>query len=180
MFKRASALIAGGILAAGMLAMAWGRQDSPPAPENSADHSSTNHSLSDHFSLDHSARELAHLTRKLKLSAAQQTEVKGILQDRDKQMEALHADTSLSRGARMVQARSIMDGYAAQIEAVLDDSQRHKFEKAQRAIKARQQNDSNAFQDQGGPPPPDDMGPPPDGGQPPDGGGPGGGGPPGD
>lgn len=116
------------------------------------------------------ARELAQLTRKLKLTPDQQSEVKGVLQMRRQQLQAL-AESHLSREDRTSKARSILDDSRNKIEAVLDDSQRQKFEKADQATRNRRSETKDSHDSGPDGPPPDDMGPPPDG-PPPDGGGP--------
>jgi len=162
-----SAAVLTGILASGIIGLAAAQANSPRPP---AARSATARGSDD------SARQLAHLTRKLKLSPEQQGAISGILDDRQAQLQSLHQDPNLSREDMMSKANAILDDSKRRIEALLNDSQRRKFEKDQRTARSQHRGDQgNSFQDGGEnpPPPPDDMGPPPDG-PPPDGGGPGG------
>ena len=160
-----TAAVLGAILTAGIASVAAAQADAPPPPpQQQAAPNPRPHDP---------AKELAELTRKLKLSAEQQTEIKPILLAREASMQALLKDEGLTREQRMDEARTIMDDSRSKIEAVLDDSQRQKFEREQQAMQRHaRRNHGNSFQDDGPDgPPPDDMGPPPDG-PPPDGGGP--------
>ncbi|HVJ06845.1 MAG TPA: hypothetical protein VM554_00525 [Acidisarcina sp.] len=73
------------------------------------------------------AKQLAHMTQKLNLSADQQTQIKPILESRNQQMEALHADSTLTRQDRMAKMKRIQEDTHSKIEAVLNDEQKKKF-----------------------------------------------------
>src|SRR6201988_5063549 len=77
--------------------------------------------------MDPDAR-LAHMTKRYKLTADQQSQIKPILQDEQQQMQSLHGDTSTSRDDKMAKAKSIHEGSNQKIEAVLTDDQKQKFE----------------------------------------------------
>lgn len=111
------------------------------------------------------ARELAHLTRSLKLTAEQQNQIKPMLEEREEQMRNLHDDTSLTREESMAKGKSILEQSDAAVEAVLDPEQKVKFEKQQRAMQARM---AHRHEDSS----PPDAAPQPDGGGPPGGDGP--------
>lgn len=164
MIRKGSLLVLGRLLIAGISTLAPAQDDGiPPSSAGGAPIARSHRDP---------ARELAQLTRKLNLTPEQQSEVKGVLQTRQQQMQSLAEDQTLNRVERISRERSIMDDSKNKIEAVLDDSQRQKFEKVDQAMRNRRHSERNGSQDSGPDgPPPDDMGPPPDG-PPPDGGGP--------
>lgn len=73
-------------------------------------------------------RQLAHMTRQLDLTSDQQSQIRPILVDRQQKMQALFQNQSLSQQDRRSQMRSIRQNTQAQIEAVLNDQQKQKFE----------------------------------------------------
>jgi Spy/CpxP family protein refolding chaperone len=73
-------------------------------------------------------RQLAHMTSRLDLTADQQSQIKPILVARQQKMQALFQDQSVSQQDRRSQMRSIRQNTQAQIEAVLNDQQKQKFE----------------------------------------------------
>ena len=88
-------------------------------------------------------QQLAHMTKALKLTADQQSQIKPILADRQQQMMSLHQDTSMARQDKMAKAKSINDDSHAKIEAVLNDEQKQKFEQMQAEHEARMQQHTN-------------------------------------
>src|SRR5277367_1681550 len=85
-------LILCGLLAGAIAGFAQSSETAPPPP-----------------GLHDPVRELAHMTKDLKLSAEQQGQIKPILEQREAEMRTLHDGTTLSRKASMAQAKSIMD-----------------------------------------------------------------------
>ncbi|HWA94668.1 MAG TPA: Spy/CpxP family protein refolding chaperone [Terracidiphilus sp.] len=121
-------------------------------------------------------RQLKHLTKALSLTPDQQSQVKVILTDQRTQVDALMKQARASesdnsgyppspetRSALRQQMRALHEATSAKIEAVLDDTQKAKYELMEQKRRHRQNNQS----DDDMPPPP-----PPDGAGPPDGGGP--------
>jgi periplasmic protein CpxP/Spy len=92
--------------------------------------------------------ELARMTKRYKLSTDQQNQIKPILTDRQQQMQALRQDSSLSRDDRRTKMQSIHSDSNAKIEAVLNDTQKGKFEQDQQQAQQRRQ--QRMQQDQGG------------------------------
>jgi protein CpxP len=107
-------------------------------------------------------QELAHMTKALNLSSDQQTQLKPILQSRQDQLEQIHQDSSLARPDKMAKMKALDDSSNSQVEAVLNDQQKAKYEKMMARRKARMQHMRQMRQggDQGG----DQGAPPPDGG----------------
>ena len=73
--------------------------------------------------------QLKHLTKKLNLSADQQTKLKPILEDQRKQMDAIHNDSSLSREDRFSKMQTIRQSSDTEIKGVLNEDQQKSFDK---------------------------------------------------
>ncbi len=108
-------------------------------------------------------QRLAHMTKRYKLTADQQSQIKPILQDEQQQMESMHSDTSTSRQDKMEKMRSMHETDNQKIEAVLNDEQKQKYEADQKKMQDRRSQRMQGGQSgsQGAPPPPDAGGPPP-------------------
>jgi periplasmic protein CpxP/Spy len=76
-------------------------------------------------------KQIAELSKKLSLTADQQTQIKPILVDRQQQMVALRQDQTMSQQDKMAKMKSLRDDSNAKIEAVLNDTQKQKFEQMQ-------------------------------------------------
>jgi Spy/CpxP family protein refolding chaperone len=100
--------------------------------------------------MDPDAR-LAKMTKRYKLTADQQSQIKPILQDEQQQMESMRSDTSTSREDKRSKMMSLHQTTNQKIEAVLTDEQKQKFEADQQKMQERR---SQRMQGgQGGPPP---------------------------
>ena len=77
--------------------------------------------------------QLQHLTKQLDLTADQQTQIKPILESRDQQMKQLWQDQSLAQADRHAKMKTIQEDSKGKIEAVLNDTQKQKFEAMQQA-----------------------------------------------
>jgi periplasmic protein CpxP/Spy len=75
--------------------------------------------------------QLKHLTKQLDLSAEQQGQIKPILESRDQQMKQLWQDQSIAQQDRFTKMKAIRDDSKAKIEAVLNDTQKQKYEAMQ-------------------------------------------------
>ncbi|HZD49007.1 MAG TPA: hypothetical protein VE178_09695 [Silvibacterium sp.] len=75
--------------------------------------------------------QLQHLTKQLDLTADQQTQIKPILVSRDEQSKALWQDQSLAPADRHAKMKTIQEDSKSKIEAVLNDTQKQKFEAMQ-------------------------------------------------
>ena len=69
-----------------------------------------------------------HMTQALNLSADQQTKVKAIFEDQQKQMESLKQDTSLSQQDRRAKFQQIHEATHQKIRDVLNEDQKAKFD----------------------------------------------------
>jgi Spy/CpxP family protein refolding chaperone len=97
------------------------------------------------------AQRTQELTRKLKLTADQQTKVQEILQSEHSQMETLHQDASLSQQDRRTKMMDIHKTGDAQIRALLDSNQQKKWDEMQ--AKREQWGQGHHHGDQQPPPP---------------------------
>jgi Spy/CpxP family protein refolding chaperone len=102
-------------------------------------------------------QRLAHMTKRYKLTADQQSQIKPILQDEQQQMQAMRSDTSTSRDDKRAKMQSMHQASQQKIEAVLTDEQRQKFDADQQKMQQRRAQHG----DQGGPPPDASQPPPP-------------------
>ena len=75
--------------------------------------------------------ELQRLDKSLKLTDDQKSQIKPILEDRQKQMESLHSDTSLSPEDRMGKIRGLMKESNGKIRDLLNDDQKKQFDEMQ-------------------------------------------------
>lgn len=110
-----------GLLTLGMAGSAALAQDSaPPQGQN----------MHEHRGMDPD-EQLKHMTKQLDLSADQQSQIKPILESQHQQMQALWQDQSASREDRHAKMQSIHQDTSSKIEAVLNDTQKQKYEAMQ-------------------------------------------------
>lgn len=95
-------------------------------------------------------QRLAHMTKKYKLTADQQNQIKPILQDEQQQMQSMRSDTTSSREDKMAKMKSTHEASNQKIEAVLTDEQKQKFEADQQKMQERRAEHMHGGQ--GGPP----------------------------
>ncbi|MBS1823632.1 MAG: hypothetical protein JST61_16970 [Acidobacteria bacterium] len=95
-------------------------------------------------------RQLEMLTKRLNLTADQQTQVKAIDDDTGKQMMAVRNDTSLSQEDRRSKMMAIRKASQDKIRGVLTDDQKTKYD----ALLAEQQQRMRERGQGGAPPPP--------------------------
>ncbi len=71
--------------------------------------------------------KISWMAKELSLTADQQTKLKPILENQQKQMEAVWQDASLSEDAKMAKKKEIKSATGAQIKALLSSDQQEKF-----------------------------------------------------
>lgn len=106
-------------------------------------------------------RQLTRLVKRYNLSDTQKTQIRPILEDGKKKMDALFQDSSLAPEDRFAKFKAIRDDQVARVSALLNDEQRAKYQK-----------DETRNGEGGGPDGPDGPPPPPPGGDEGGGGGP--------
>lgn len=72
-------------------------------------------------------RDMEHLTKHLKLTQDQQSQIQPIVQDRDQQLNQLWQDSSMSRSDRRAKSQEIRDSSDSKINAILNDEQKKKY-----------------------------------------------------
>jgi protein CpxP len=82
-------------------------------------------------------QRLAHMTKRYKLTADQQSQIKPILQDEQQQMQSMRSDTTSSREDKRAKMQSMHQASTQKIEAVLTDEQKQKFEADQQKMQER-------------------------------------------
>jgi periplasmic protein CpxP/Spy len=92
------------------------------------------------------------LTKALNLSDDQKSKVLSILQDEQKQMEAVRSDSSLSRDDRWSKMREIRENTTAQIKGTLNSDQAKKFSEMQQQMEQRREQRGNNNKDNAPPP----------------------------
>jgi periplasmic protein CpxP/Spy len=84
-------------------------------------------------------REVQHLTRKLNLTADQQTQILPILTARQQQMESIRNDSSLSQQDRHAKMRAAREDSDTKIRAVLNDDQKKTYDQMQQQMREHRQ-----------------------------------------
>ena len=82
-----------------------------------------------HHHPESAEKQLAWLTEKLGLSTTQQGQIGPILVSRDKQLKAIHDNTSLTEEQKHDQSKTLFENTNTQIETYLTSEQSAKFEK---------------------------------------------------
>ena len=82
-------------------------------------------------------QRLAHMTKRYKLTADQQSQIKPILQDEQQPMQSMRSDTTSSREDKRAKMQSMHQASTQKIEAVLTDDQKQKFEADQQKMQER-------------------------------------------
>lgn len=100
------------------------------------------------------AQRTAELTKKLNLSADQQSKVQDALQSEHSQMESLHQDSSLSQEDRRSKMMDIRKTTDAQIRAVLNSNQQKQWDEMQARREQRMENRHSGPPDANQAPPP--------------------------
>ena len=124
---------------AGSAALAQDNSAPPPPPQQGQ-------GMHGHRGMDPD-QQLQHLTKKLDLSADQQSQIKPILDSQSQQMQQLWQDQSTPREERHQKMMAIHQDTSQKIEAVLNDTQKQKYEAMQAQMEQRMRNHQ-----QGGPP----------------------------
>ena len=118
-----------GLMLTGLLANSVLAQALTPASESSSPHDSSG--LLSHQALAQSKKldkQLAHMSKRYKLTADQQAQVKTILTKEQQDMQTPSADTYLSAGNRRDEAAALDEASQQKIGAILTTKQKHKFD----------------------------------------------------
>lgn len=83
--------------------------------------------------------QLAHMTKRYKLTSDQQNQIKPILEAQQQAMMQMHSDTSMSQQDKMAKMQSMREENRSKVEAVLTDAQKQKFEADEAKMQQRRQ-----------------------------------------
>lgn len=121
---------------AGATALAQDQTAEPSTQNQTTEPSAPSHQMRMHgHHRMNSERQLRRMTKQLDLSADQQTQVKPILDSRDQQMQQLWQDKTVSKADRQQKMTDIQQDTSSKIEAVLNDTQKQKYEAMQAKMK---------------------------------------------
>lgn len=82
---------------------------------------------------------IQRLGQKLNLSDDQKAQIKPIIADRQQKMQALRSDTSLRRGQKGRQMKSVMEDSDKKINAILTPDQQKQYAELKQQMKERRQ-----------------------------------------
>ena len=102
------------------------------------------------WAAQHEQKHLQMMTKKLNLSADQQSKVKSILDDQQKQMMSLRQDSSMSQDDRRAKMMQMHETSSNQIRALLNEDQQKKFDQMESNMKNRM---ARHHRGEGAPPP---------------------------
>lgn len=101
-------------LALGLVAVPVLAQDSAPASHGQGQHMNPQ-------------EQLQKLSKRLQLTADQQSKIGAILQDRQQQVQSIRGDSSLKPADKHAKLKALMDSTQNSISAVLTDQQRQRW-----------------------------------------------------
>ncbi len=134
MKKQLCTIALSGLFAIGIPAISASAQDAPPPQGDSMQQQGGG----GHHGMN-ADDQLAHMTKRYKLTADQQSQIKPILEAQQQSMMQMHSDTSMSRQDKMAKMQSMREDNKSKIEAVLTDDQKQKFEADQAKMQQRRQ-----------------------------------------
>jgi periplasmic protein CpxP/Spy len=114
--------------AAGLLvASPFAQDQSAPAPNDTAQNSTN--ARRDPNS------QLRRLTKRLNLTADQQSQILPILSDRQQQLAVIQGDSSLSKTDRHLKIKTVRDDSSAKLRSLLTDAQKQQYDQMQEQMK---------------------------------------------
>jgi protein CpxP len=133
MKKQLCTIALSGLFALGIPALSASAQDAPPPQGDSMQQGGGGHRGMN------ADDQLAHMTKRYKLTADQQGQIKPILEAQQQSMMQMHSDNSMSREDKMAKMKSAREDSKSKIEAVLTPDQKEKFEADQAKMQQRRQ-----------------------------------------
>ena len=130
MKKQIASLALGTFFGLGILAAAPQAQDQSNTAPNKESH---------HRRQPDPQREVNALGKKLNLTDDQKNQILPILTDRQQQMQSIHSDSSLSAEDRRTKMRTLWEDSDGKIKAVLNDTQKQKYDQMQQERRDRMQ-----------------------------------------
>lgn len=108
--------------------VAAGAQTQPPPPPADA-------AAGHHHHMPDADHQLKHMTKRLDLTDTQQHQIRPILADRDKQILAIHDDSTLTPEQQHQNIGKVMRDSTGQIRNVLTDSQRQQWDQSREKMR---------------------------------------------
>ena len=94
-------------------------------------------------------QQVQRLTKRLNLTADQQSQLLPILTERRQQMTSIRSDSSLSAQDRHAKMRAVRESSEAKIRALLTDSQKQTYDQMQQKMHERARQRQNSGQGAG-------------------------------
>jgi Spy/CpxP family protein refolding chaperone len=107
-------------------------QDPPVSPSPAGNGQGSHHQMDPD-------RQVKMLTKKLDLTADQQTQIRSILTDRQQQFESIRNDSSLAPKDRHEKMRTLREESENKIKGVLTDSQKQTYDQMQQQMREHMQ-----------------------------------------
>src|SRR3569833_1159043 len=130
MKKRTASLICSAFFGMGLAVAMPQAQDQAAAPAQ-ADTQNAGHRRPD------PSRQVRMLTKRLKLSDSQQSQILQVLTEHNQQMEAIHNDGSLSQEDRHSKLMALRQDTDAKVRATLDDNQKQSYDQLVEQMRER-------------------------------------------
>lgn len=125
MRRRRFNLVVAGLLIAGLMAIGASAQRlDPPIPSPVVRGDTT---LGESLS-----KRLAHMTKRYKLTAEQQSQIRSILFNEQQDMQVVNSDRFMSHRDRLAEMSNVHEANQQKIRALLSASQQHKFDADER------------------------------------------------
>jgi len=82
-------------------------------------------------------QQLGRLSKTLNLTDDQKGQIRPILEDRSQKMQSIHAESALAADDKRAKMRGVFDDSNGKIRAVLNDTQKQKFDEMQKRRRDR-------------------------------------------
>jgi Spy/CpxP family protein refolding chaperone len=118
-------LVAAGLLAAGLMAIgAFAQRLDPPAPSPTV--------RGDTVLGESLSKRLAHMTKRYKLTAEQQSRIRSIFLHEQQDMQVVNSDRFMSHRDRLAEMSNVHEANQQKIRTLLSGSQQHRFDADER------------------------------------------------
>ena len=128
MYKRILTIAGAAVLVFGLANI--GARAIAQSGSNDGDHKGRNERMSPD-------KQLGHLAETLNLTDDQKSQIRPILEDRRQKMQSIRADNSLAAEDKRAKMRGVFDNSNGKIRAVLNDTQKQKFDEMQQQRRER-------------------------------------------
>jgi Spy/CpxP family protein refolding chaperone len=139
MKRHLCSLVLTGSLTAGVLIAQQPGSASEPTPQQGAPQANSG-GIADHDGGNRGTKLnkcLAHMTKRYKLAADRQTQIKSIIENEQQDAQLVDSDTLMSRGDEREEIASVHEASQHKIAAILTGQQRNKFDADLRKMEKR-------------------------------------------